>query len=180
MASKKDNQNSLNRWKLDFTSCKSNNKYTNPPGFNPRIIASQGGETLTTDNKEQQQHLLNKRSWDMALQPIKSIPMNLFMMYMTGNAISIIPLMMVGSMFWKNIQAIVTVNSTFKVLEEQMSGSIILNKLVYIIGNLLGILLAMYKCNSMGLLPNGTSDWLDFMEHPEPLQSSTWSGVILI
>uniref|UniRef100_A0A0N4Z5C4 ER membrane protein complex subunit 4 n=1 Tax=Parastrongyloides trichosuri TaxID=131310 RepID=A0A0N4Z5C4_PARTI len=179
MASKKDSQNPLNKWKLDLTNCKSNVKLSNPPGFNPRIISSQGGESLTQDNKDQQQHLLNKRSWDIALQPIKTLPMSLFMMYMSGNAISIIPLMMVGSMFWKNIQAILTVNSSFKVLEEQMSGSMILNKIVFIIGNLLGVLLAMYKFNSMGLLPNGTSDWLDLMEHPEQMQSSTWSGILL-
>ena len=38
-----------------------------------------------------------------------------------------------------------------------------LQKLVYVLANLVGIALAVYKCNSMGLLPTAQSDWLEFM-----------------
>lgn len=40
----------------------------------------------------------------------------------------------------------------------------ILQKLVYVIGNLATVALALYKCSSMGLLPTYASDWLDFVE----------------
>ena len=43
-------------------------------------------------------NLRTKRSWDLALGPLKQVPMNLFMMYMSGNSISIFPIMMVGMM----------------------------------------------------------------------------------
>ena len=39
----------------------------------------------------------------------------------------------------------------------------VLQKMVYVLGNLLGIALGVYKCNSMGLLPTAQSDWLEFM-----------------
>ena len=39
-----------------------------------------------------------------------------------------------------------------------------LQKLTFIFGNLVGIALAVYKCNSMGLLPTHASDWLAFAE----------------
>ena len=40
-------------------------------------------------------------------------------------------------------------------------------KLVFILGNLANVALAMYKCHTMGLLPTHASDWLAFAD---PLQ----------
>lgn len=65
----------------------------------------------------QTHHLMKKRAWDMALQPIKSIPMNLFMMYMSGNTISIFPIMMIAMMAWRPVKALMSVNPAFKPLQ---------------------------------------------------------------
>ena len=46
-----------------------------------------------------------------------------------------------------------------------------LQKLVYIICNLLTLALGLWKCRSMGLLPTGTGDWLAF-ETRGPVSSS--------
>ena len=43
----------------------------------------------------------------------------------------------------------------------------VLQKVVFILANLVGIALAIYKFNSMGLLPTSQSDWLEFMEARE-------------
>ena len=40
----------------------------------------------------------------------------------------------------------------------------VLQRLTYVLANLVGIGLALYKFNSMGLLPTSQSDWLEFME----------------
>lgn len=40
----------------------------------------------------------------------------------------------------------------------------LLQKIVYILANLVGVGLAIYKFNNMGLLPTAQSDWLEFME----------------
>lgn len=55
--------------------------------------------------------------------------------------------------------------SAFKLLES--SSQQWLQGLVYLIGNLLGSALAIYKCQSMGLLPTHSSDWLAFIEPPQ-------------
>ena len=47
-----------------------------------------------------------------------------------------------------------------------------LQKLVYLICNLLTLALGLWKCRSMGLLPTGTGDWLAF-ETRGPVSCST-------
>lgn len=49
----------------------------------------------------------------------------------------------------------------FKLIE---GGQAVLQKLVYLFGNLVCLALALYKCSSMGLLPTYASDWLDFVQ----------------
>ncbi|ROL29825.1 ER membrane protein complex subunit 4 [Anabarilius grahami] len=99
---------------------------------------------------------------------VEKIPMNLFIMYMSGNTISIFPIMMVCMMAWRPIQALMSMSATFKLLES--SSQQWLQGLVYLIGNLLGSALAIYKCQSMGLLPTHSSDWLAFIEPPQRLE----------
>ena len=36
--------------------------------------------------------------------------------------------------------------------------------MVYLLANIVGIMLAVYKFHSMGVLPTHQSDWLEFME----------------
>lgn len=39
-----------------------------------------------------------------------------------------------------------------------------IQRIVYAFGNLVGVGLAVYKCQVMGLLPTHASDWLAFVE----------------
>lgn len=48
----------------------------------------------------------------MALAPLKQIPMNLFIMYMAGNTISIFPAMMVCMMGWRPLQALMSLSAS--------------------------------------------------------------------
>lgn len=81
----------MNKWKLDLTTggariaTRGVDQSMNPPGYNPSYVATQqvlfSLSTLfqvdqSGRNDQQQQHLLNKRAWDMALGPVKSLPMN--------------------------------------------------------------------------------------------------------
>ena len=47
-------------------------------------------------------------------------------------------------------------------------------KIVYILGNLVGIALAIYKFHSMGIIPGYDSDWLAFAD---PVQRAEWAYV---
>lgn len=54
------------------------------------------------------------RLFQVSIAPLKSLPMNLFVMYMSGNSISIFPIMMVAMMAWRPLKACMAVGTTFK------------------------------------------------------------------
>ncbi|PNI20030.1 EMC4 isoform 13, partial [Pan troglodytes] len=59
--------------------------------------------------------------WDIALGPLKQIPMNLFIMYMAGNTISIFPTMMVCMMAWRPIQALMAISANVRKFKPEVS-----------------------------------------------------------
>ncbi|XP_031631451.1 ER membrane protein complex subunit 4 [Contarinia nasturtii] len=160
------------KWALDFNTRSRGNDLPSPPGFNPSVGQSHMEVTMDTD----QSHLILKKSWDIALGPIKQVPMNLLIMYMSGNSISIFPIMMVGMMLVRPIKAIIATQATFKVIEGTQAAG---QKIVYFLGNLANVALAVYKCHSMGLLPTHASDWLAFVEAQTRLEYAD-GGISLI
>lgn len=110
------------------------------------------------------------------MAPLKQVPMNLFIMYMAGNSISIFPIMMVGMLFMRPIQALFSINSTFNMVE---NSNAVGQKFIYLLGNLINIGLALYKCQSMGLLPTHSSDWLAFVE-PQARQEYLGGGLTML
>uniref|UniRef100_A0A158P7P5 ER membrane protein complex subunit 4 n=1 Tax=Angiostrongylus cantonensis TaxID=6313 RepID=A0A158P7P5_ANGCA len=182
---------SLAQWKLDYTvssrNCRTSDSAFNPPGFHPGVTSAQHHVDimlltvpfLKVDSEhasEQQEHLAKKRAWDVAMAPAKSLPMNMFMMYMAGRSVSIFPIMMVGMMLWRPAKALFSVNATFKPLEDQNAGNLIIHKIIFILGNMGAIALAIYKVHTMGLLPNTPSDWLEFIPQPQRVQYSIVSN----
>lgn len=142
---------------LNYNKRSHHDNLPSPPGYNPNLIRQSQGE----GSQQRDMTLVNKKSWDIALAPLKQIPMNLFIMYMAGNSISIIPIMMVSMLLVRPIKALLGVKS----VEGQM-----IQKIVYVFGNLSCLALALYKCQSMGLLPTHSSDWLDFLENPKRIE----------
>uniref|UniRef100_A0A1B6LJJ2 ER membrane protein complex subunit 4 n=1 Tax=Graphocephala atropunctata TaxID=36148 RepID=A0A1B6LJJ2_9HEMI len=148
------------KWALDLSSRYKQEKSSDlpsPPGYNFSV-----GQVYTETSKDNDpNHLIIKKSWDLALGPLKQVPMNLFIMYMAGNSISIFPIMMVGMLIIRPIKALFTMQTTFKMIEGSHAAG---QKIVYFLGNIVNVALALYKCQSMGLLPTHTSDWLAFVE----------------
>ena len=136
-------------------------------GYNEDVSVA---KTDSKDEATDTQKLIDKRSWDIAIGPLKQIPMNFFIMWMAGNSISIFPIMMVGMMFFRPIQALISIQATFSSIE---GSSVYLQKAVYILGNIVCLGLAVYKCQVMGLLPTHSSDWLAFVEAQHRME---WSG----
>ena len=58
--------------------------------------------------------------------------MNMLIMYMAGNSISIFPIMMVGMLFLRPVKAIIGIQSTFEAIEGSHA---LWQKLVYFIGH---------------------------------------------
>lgn len=160
------------KWALDFSKHKQDgarsavavDSQNDPPGF------CQGHMQTSSDARQDNSTLIEKKSWDIALGPLKQLPMNLFIMWMAGNSISIFPIMMVGMMFIRPIQAFLSIQHTFNMIEGRRKA---LQQVVYTLGNIVGLGLAVYKCQVMGLLPTHPSDWLAFVE---PQKRMEWSG----
>ncbi|XP_012566922.1 ER membrane protein complex subunit 4 [Hydra vulgaris] len=159
-----------NKWSIDFNSPSrtgviskvKNNDHLNPVGYTDQKINASGA-TQVSDSK-----LISKRSWNIATGPAKQIPMNLFIMYMGGSSISIFPIMILGMMIFRPIKAMMAYKTTFKMFEEDKQA--ILLKIAWFLGNLSGIVIALWRCHSMGLLPTSPSDWLAFKEHRKQLE----------
>ena len=66
-------------------------------------------------------NLRAKRSWDTALAPIKQAPMNLFIVYMSVNTISLFPIMMVVMMAVRPFKTLLSMSTTFKTLDAATS-----------------------------------------------------------
>jgi len=155
------------KWAIAFTNKPKSDRSAelcSPPGY-----CCQTSQMHVEASRDTDHNLIVKKSWDIALGPMRQIPMNLFIMYMSGNSISIFPIMMIGMLFLRPIKALIQINTTFKMIEGNQS---ILQKLIYLVGNLLCCGLALYKCQSMGLLPTHASDWLDFIESPQRIEFS--------
>ncbi|CAF2407947.1 unnamed protein product [Rotaria sp. Silwood2] len=127
--------------------------------------------------QEDDERLLAKRSWDIALQPIKQLPMNIILAWMAGNTFSLMSIMIVVMLFMKPIQAIFSLSSAFSSLEQEgLVGNIWLHKIMYFLGNLTHLALALYKCQSMGLLPTYNSDWIAFADQQTQMEM-TFGGI---
>lgn len=148
---------------------KSQDSLASPPGYYPN--RQYHGEVVAGKDTS----LIVKKSWDVALQPMKQVPMNLFLMYMAGNSISIIPIMMVSMLLIRPVKALITIKNQFAAIEGHQA---ILQKFVYFMGNLACLALALYKCQSMGLLPTHSSDWLDFLETPQRIEYASGGFVL--
>lgn len=154
------------KWSLDFNNKSKSETTSSPPGFN--LSAGQSHSEVARDADQNQ--LIVKKSWDLALSPVKQIPMNLLMMYITGNSISIFPIMMVGMSLIRPLKAMFSTQQTFKNFD--INQNITGQKLIFVLGNLISVGLALYKCHSMGLLPTHASDWLAFVDPQSRIEYS--------
>lgn len=110
------------KWSIDFTSrcgrfllinCRSRStpppqvstSDLHPPGYIDRSFP--GGAIRDSDPQ-----LVIQRSWNIALGPLRQVPMNLFIMWISGNSISFFPLMSVIMLFLRPIQALFSIHTS--------------------------------------------------------------------
>ncbi|RMY46218.1 hypothetical protein D0865_09416 [Hortaea werneckii] len=152
------------QWLRDLTTApptpKPKTAIPDPPGFtsSTKTTKSSNKTTSTAARKppspEEMDTLKLKKAWEMAIAPAKSLPMNAFGMYMTGNSLQIFSIMMVFMLFKTPITALLNVQGTFARLETEGNKSqMVMVKLAFIGCNLLALGLGIWKVNGMGLLP---------------------------
>ncbi|CCG80963.1 Putative uncharacterized protein [Taphrina deformans PYCC 5710] len=141
---------------------KATSQVADPPGFislskksNKQIMSQ---SSSTTDRET----LQVKKAWEIAIAPLKSLPMSAIMTWFSGSSIQIFSVMMTGSLFWTPLK--VLFSNPFAVFtsldNEATHDRLFFPKVVFVIGQLLSIALGLVKLQYMGLLPTTTSDWL--------------------
>ncbi|KAI1098159.1 hypothetical protein F4804DRAFT_136576 [Jackrogersella minutella] len=120
---------------------------------------------------EEMDTLKLKKAWEVALAPVKNLPMTAIMMYMSGNSLQIFSIMMVLMAFKNPIMGIVATNQAFERFESETNkAKIIQAKLVYVAMQMVALAVGMWKVNAMGLLPTTRSDWLAWEAQRESLE----------
>lgn len=95
-----------------------------------------------------------KKAWEVALAPVKQLPMTGIMMYMSGNSLQIFSIMMVVMAFKNPVMGLVATNQAFERFESQGTREKLWGvKAVYVLMQLLALALGVWKVNGMGLLP---------------------------
>ena len=95
-----------------------------------------------------------KKAWEVALAPVKSLPMTFIMMYMSGNSLQMFSIMMVFMAFKNPITGLLATSQAFEKFETESNKSKVLPvKLAYVAMQLLALALGIWKVNGMGLLP---------------------------
>jgi hypothetical protein len=95
-----------------------------------------------------------KKAWEIAIAPVKQLPMTGFMMYMSGNGLQIFSIMMVIMAFKNPIMGLVATNSAFARFDSEGTRSQLNGvKIVYVLMQFVALALGVWKVNAMGLLP---------------------------
>ncbi|KAI7832749.1 hypothetical protein BC939DRAFT_5149 [Gamsiella multidivaricata] len=166
-------------WKFDFTSVDASYKRSvaDPPGYvGLKDVASRGQKG--SKGKEIDNELLKvKKAWDTALAPGKQLPMQGFMLWMSGNSVQIFSVAITAMLMFSPIKAVLNMSQVFERYETVspvkvsfLESKLALPKLTFVAMQILTILLGMWKLNSMGLLPTSHSDWLAFLDPKVPLE----------
>jgi len=112
-----------------------------------------------------------KKAWEVALAPVKQLPMTAIMMYMSGNSLQIFSIMMVVMAFKNPVMGLMATQQAFERFETAgTKEKLLMVKAVYVAMQLLALALGVWKVNGMGLLPTTTSDWLAWETAREPLE----------
>ncbi|KAI0628720.1 hypothetical protein C8Q77DRAFT_1220600 [Trametes polyzona] len=147
-----------------------------PPGFAAGASSHSKGNSkaaATTTATASYEELKEKRAWDLAISPAKSLPMQAFMLYMSGGGVQIFSMGIVFMLLSSPFKNLASINTAFAPFAPASSspksfGTLPLQKVVYLLCNLLTLALGLWKCRSMGLLPTGTGDWLAFETRGQP------------
>lgn len=72
---------------------------------------------------EEMTALKQQKAWEVALGPAKSVPLNGFMLWMSGNTIQVFSVMVTAMMFYNALKAIVGVESHFSRFQDNDSSA---------------------------------------------------------
>ncbi|TFK69620.1 DUF1077-domain-containing protein [Pluteus cervinus] len=169
---------------LNYASLEHNSKWRSlppAPGFlksarrHHFFISSAKGldKAPTKAISDKQNKLKEKRAWDLAVAPAKSLPMQALMLYMSGGGVQVFSMSLIFMLLLQPFRNAIGMNAAFAPFvasppPANPAFALIPQKFVYILCNLLTLAVGLWKCQSLGLLPTGTGDWLAFETRGQP------------
>ncbi|KAL6946261.1 hypothetical protein ACO0RG_000407 [Hanseniaspora osmophila] len=136
-------------------------RITSPPGFQNYSNKAVPPPARTLNDRRIEDMLI-KKAWAIAMNPAKSIPMNLIMSYFSGSSLQIMSIITTFMMITGPIKSIITIKEAFKpvLTHESIKYDVKGAMAMFVVFQLLTMGIAVYKLNAMGLFPNTKSDWL--------------------
>ena len=96
--------------------------------------------------------------------------MFIFIMWMTGNSLSIYTIMFTCSFATKPFSSILTVNKSFKMFKHK-DLNLLLPKIAFIAANMIIVAMAAYKFSNLGIIPVQPADWAGLLPPKTPIES---------
>ncbi|KAF7562476.1 hypothetical protein G7046_g1654 [Stylonectria norvegica] len=150
-----------------------------PPGYAPGASLSkkQSKDAKVQPRKqpslEEMDTLKLKKAWEVALAPVKGLPMTAIMMYMSGNSLQIFSIMMVVMAFKNPLMGLMNTSQAFERFQTPTnSAQMLQSKALYVAMQILALGVGVWKINAMGLLPTTQSDWLMWETQRQPLEQA--------
>ncbi|OII73002.1 uncharacterized protein cubi_02233 [Cryptosporidium ubiquitum] len=157
------------------TSCSS---YTHPTSSSnpkrkhqdPRLSANKDTETQSTSTQNTTEMCnFDKKAWNIAHLPLKTMGMTFLMLYMSGNNAGIFSILIVSYALVNAVKILIQANKNFLEIERAARKSFAIQKTVYCIYSLLGIAFILFKLGTMGLIPVNRGDFFsDTPSHTFP------------
>ncbi|KZV90594.1 DUF1077-domain-containing protein [Exidia glandulosa HHB12029] len=127
----------------------------------------------TKDASASHEKLKQARAWDLSYSPAKQLPMQAIMLYMSGSSIQVFSIGILVMLLFTPFSSVSKINSTFApyapaTKDPNASAIFLMQKVTYVGCNLLTLALGLWKCSQVGLLPQGTGDWLAFETRGNP------------
>uniref|UniRef100_A0A7R9TZC2 ER membrane protein complex subunit 4 n=1 Tax=Prasinoderma coloniale TaxID=156133 RepID=A0A7R9TZC2_9VIRI len=166
------------KWQMDFGCRDSMGGVVDPLGYEARAYAEdESGKGRLRIDEAKLSAAKMKRAWATATKPVQSIGMMGFMLWMSGASLNIFSMMTVGSALWQPLSAVLKADDVFSPFADDRN-NVLLPKLVYCLINFGGMMLGLWKLNTLGLLPTHVSDWESGLPPPLSAEMAT-AGVAL-
>ncbi|KAI3695857.1 hypothetical protein L1987_78859 [Smallanthus sonchifolius] len=162
------------KWAVEFTdssSIPSTRDIPDPPGFT-RVPHDQDDSTLSKHKKDAEANWKSQKAWEVAQAPFKNLLMMGFMMWMAGSTVHLFSIGITFSALWQPLSALQGVGKVFEPYKNSKV-DLLAPKLLFIALNLGGMLLGVWKLNTLGLLPTHASDWVSSLP---PAHEVEYSG----
>ena len=119
----------------------------------------------------QRSKLRVRRAFAYAQSSVSSVGMMGFMMWMSGSSVQVFSIMVVFGGVAQTTRAILGSKATFEAFRDgDERANVAPARMMFVLVQLAGLLLALRKLNTMGLLPSHASDWVGGWKPPRSLE----------